>query len=715
MSQNFVFPPPPPPPPPSTAASSIAFSPYSFQQGHVGGRGRHNSYQGSRGHGAPSVPQYNARPRYNNGFSGGVFGRDGGQSSGYNAWEGQTKPHWNHNYVKNQHHHGVLTANTADPNHSSHATESNRVLGRSYNSTMPGTSTGIMSNMFDGRAHSGGPLGGSPVRIGSKSGQSMLPDVRHYANGPPLNDILPSSSFSSQRVGQKRIHCEAFGASRASLPRTLTAPAVPAFGAPLPSLPTVQSNKKQLTKKKREHNQLGLTPRREEHESSEEEDVDEESKLAAAQLQMISSGGLRFSYKGRHATLSTPTEIAAWIEERKRRYPTQARVAEAAERKRKLQEADRIAREERKAISTRKRMISQELSKQEREKKSKKKQKDVANEQSKAEKLRRDLEKAQRRLASFEVRTASAHTVVVQDSEQPASARVECPRIEAVDPMRVMIYNSESGPDKVPATEDRPFSGGQTLSYLTAPREEADNTVSNSQPLDTKPHQLAKTCSDSQASISQRPERNTDSSCSSVLVPSITKPLAADCTLDTTQYQKLGIDDDGVTNDVDNSTSNTSSDSETDSESEDDTSSSGSSSAGSEPPESSTNCEVPSSNPVARPPRPKAICHAFLKNGRCHRGDQCRYRHELPERGSGAKAPNQEGKKKGARFREEEKPRMSLYQRVSLPEMFREYALTLYRCLPGSRKRKTRSCSSTLSLLASRVSLTNPHWKRKLF
>ena len=527
---------------------------------------------------------------------------------------------------------------------------------------------GTMSNMYDGRALSGGLIGGSPMRIASNNEQSMPPDVQYHAIGLPRNDHPPSSSFSSQRVGQKRIHCEAFGASRTSLPRTLTAPAVPAFGSPLPSLPTVQSDNKQLTKKRRKHNQLGLTPRKEEHESSEEEDIEEESKLAAAQSQMISSSGLRFSYKGRHATLSTPAEIAAWIEERKRRYPTQARVTEAVERKRKLREADRIAREERKAISSRKRMVSQELSKQEREKKSKKKQKDVANERSKAEKLRRDLEKAQRRLASFEARTASAHTVVVQDSEQPASARVECPRIEAVDPMRVMIYNSESGPDKVPATEDRPFSGGQTLSYLTAPREEADNTVSNSQPLDTKPHQLAKTRSDSQASISQRPERNTDSSCSSVLVPSITKPPAADCTPDTTQYQKLGIDDDGVTNDIDSSTSNTSSDSETDSESED-TSSSGSSSSGSVPSESSVNCKVPSSNPVVRPSRSKAICHAFLKNGRCHRGDQCRYRHELPERGSGARAPNQEGKKKGGKFRAEEKPRISLYQRVSISEI----------------------------------------------
>ena len=664
MSQNFVFP-PPPPPPPSTPASSIAFSPYSFQQSR-GGRGHNNSYQGSRGHAGSSGPQYNTRPRYSNGVSGERFGRDGGQSSGHNGREGQNKSHWKHNHLKEEPQYDVLTANKARPNYSTHATESSRIPHWPHDSTMPGTSMSNMSNMFDGRAFSGDLIGGSPMRIGSKNGQSMLPDVHHHANGPLLNGHLPSSSFNSQRVGQKRIHSEASGASRTSLPRTLTAPAVPAFGTPLPSFSTAQSDNKQPTKKKRKHNQLGLTPRKEEHESSEEEDVDEESKLAAAQSEMISSSGLRFSYKGRHATLSNPAEIAAWIEERKRRYPTQARVAEAAERKRKLQEADRIAREERKAISTRKRMVSQDPPRQEWEKKSKKKQKDVPNEQSKAEKLRKDLEKAQRRLADFEAKTANAHAGMVQDSEQLDPARYKPPRIEAVDPRRDMIYNHDSMLDEAPATECRTLPCGGTLSHLTTPHEEVDNIVSALQPLDAKQHQLAETKSDPQASMSQQTTCTVDS-CSSIMVSSITGPPVAEYPLATTEPRKLGIDeaDDVVANGVDSSTSDTSTDSETDTESEDDTSSSGSSSSGSEPSESSMNCKVPSPLPLVRPSRSNAICHAFLKNGRCHRGDKCRYRHELPERGSGAKALNQEGKKKGAKLREEGKPSMSLYQRVS--------------------------------------------------
>lgn len=49
--------------------------------------------------------------------------------------------------------------------------------------------------------------------------------------------------------------------------------------------PVSQERSRKPRKKKRKHNQLGLTPKTVEHESSEEEeedDVDEESKLAAA-------------------------------------------------------------------------------------------------------------------------------------------------------------------------------------------------------------------------------------------------------------------------------------------------------------------------------------------------------------------------------------------------------------------------------------------------
>lgn len=47
--------------------------------------------------------------------------------------------------------------------------------------------------------------------------------------------------------------------------------------------PALYENTRKPRKKKRKHNQLGLTPKAEEHESSEEEedDVNEEARLAA--------------------------------------------------------------------------------------------------------------------------------------------------------------------------------------------------------------------------------------------------------------------------------------------------------------------------------------------------------------------------------------------------------------------------------------------------
>ena len=103
-----------------------------------------------------------------------------------------------------------------------------------------------------------------------------------------------SDSHSSYRGrNQKRRPGEAFGKSRNPNPRPRAPPAVPSFGGalPLPVKPPIpQEQGGKPRKKKRKHNQLGLTPKTEDHESSEEDedDVDEESKLAKV---AFSSGG----------------------------------------------------------------------------------------------------------------------------------------------------------------------------------------------------------------------------------------------------------------------------------------------------------------------------------------------------------------------------------------------------------------------------------------
>ena len=99
-------------------------------------------------------------------------------------------------------------------------------------------------------------------------------------------------------------------------------------------------------------------------------------------------------------------------------------------------------------------------------------------------------------------------------------------------------------------------------------------------------------------------------------------------------------------------------------DSEDDlTSSEGSSS-------SSSSSTAPESRPLkrAKPPekvpstdqrKSRTICRNFLQSGRCGRGNQCRFRHELPERGSRA-----EKRKKGV-SEGKKSQRLGLYQRVN--------------------------------------------------
>ena len=58
--------------------------------------------------------------------------------------------------------------------------------------------------------------------------------------------------------------------------------------------------------------------------------------------------------------------------------------------------------------------------------------------------------------------------------------------------------------------------------------------------------------------------------------------------------------------------------------------------------------------------KPKRICRSFLASGRCSRGDSCRFRHELPERGSHGVGQKDEKRTQGRA------EKVGLYQRVSV-------------------------------------------------
>lgn len=107
-------------------------------------------------------------------------------------------------------------------------------------------------------------------------------------NSPSISSSTRHNSpnpFSDNRSRGQRRHNDASGGQRRFNTKTQVAPAVPSFGNPLPVKPPApQEMARRPKKKKRRHNQLGLTPKTLEHESSEEEenDVDEETKLAVA-------------------------------------------------------------------------------------------------------------------------------------------------------------------------------------------------------------------------------------------------------------------------------------------------------------------------------------------------------------------------------------------------------------------------------------------------
>ena len=123
------------------------------------------------------------------------------------------------------------------------------------------------------------------------SGPVMPPSFRAASQTRPSHTRCDSpNSYPDQRNrGQKRQHDGIAGQRRhknktSAEMKTKVAPAVPSFGTPLPvSLPPSQEIEERPKKKRRRHNQLGLTPKSLEYESSEDEnDVDEEVKLADA-------------------------------------------------------------------------------------------------------------------------------------------------------------------------------------------------------------------------------------------------------------------------------------------------------------------------------------------------------------------------------------------------------------------------------------------------
>ena len=503
----------------------------------------------------------------------------------------------------------------------------------------------------------GGPvLMGPPIRMGFDnrpsviSGQTSTPSCRNA----PHQDRGRPTSFTRGGQDPKRVYGDAYGSRRIVRARPMAPPAVPAFGSPFVAVSSEGPKLGQMPKKKkRKHNQLGLTPKTEDHESSEEEDIDEESKLASMQLSDTNSA-LQFTYKGQIATLNSPSDIAAWIEERKKRFPTKKRAEEAAERKE----------QQKKAAQETKELQKKEWKKTKASEYKTRTGSDVAaTAKMKAEKLRKQYEKAQKRVAKIEAEANATENPILAGQERslkptPSVTGEHGPTRHAVKSSSIHSITNQHKPLSLQELE-RPHKG-------TAPPEGTPSTVLTSSENLAEPPKL----------IVPDPESLTPTSQLLTPVSKAHLPLGEDLLgvefrspgqpNDGLQadLQSIPSDKSGLIEEVDDFLSSDNSDlpfSDEDSY----TSSSGSSSDDNTPLETTSRHNGPEPVPPIRFRKQNAICNAFLAKGRCIRGDKCKYRHELPERGSGslAKESRKPSRPEDGAPRIE---RLSLYQRVSI-------------------------------------------------
>ncbi|KAL4986919.1 hypothetical protein BDW68DRAFT_118859 [Aspergillus falconensis] len=447
--QGFSFPPPPPPPPtqqnqPQQHAHNNAFTPYGQN---------HHGQRGGRGGG-----QFRARGRgYGNrgGGRGSHFMNSGANhSGGYAAATGGYAPMTYLGYptqhMPNQQT-GIPTPHYTQPPSQNFPSA---VTGSTFASTPHYPQPAVHGTPYQHQSSYGTPYAtpstqqSPPYAQTHPTHQNATPSVQPTMMGLPIRWGFESTGHSGsfpgpQRPNQrgsrqnsaynnqgspgkhanKRDHTSAFGKPQSTAPRVPAPPPVPSFGNPLPSKPpTPVDSQRKPKKKKRKHNQLGLTPKAEEHESSEEEDdADEETRLAAGGTG--TGVALQITYRGRTSKLQTSADIAAWIAERKRRFPTQAKIEEKKkamkEAKEAKEEAQRQQREVRKSAAAR---AKKDQEKKEQTRDSIDPADAAAKAKLKAEKLRRKLMKEEKRIAQAE---ADAERARKLDGRQEGSVSVE--------------------------------------------------------------------------------------------------------------------------------------------------------------------------------------------------------------------------------------------------------------------------------------------------
>ncbi|KAJ5356421.1 Zinc finger CCCH-type [Penicillium concentricum] len=649
-SQGFSFPPPPPPPPATNQAP--AQQPTQHGQnwgghgghggGHGGGQRGRGRGQGNRGRGGNhasggQAPSYLPPAGYN--YAQPMYG-------GYPPQPLPTAP-----YMPPQpYHHGQPPAfqNPQNPPSFSSQQYPQSVASGNYQHyntpnlpTYPPTPPTYMQGLPT-------PPHGHPpnnqAMMPPMSWRNDMPGAAPYMGAQPGQARGPRPPHAHGNQGpkpkhnQKRDHSAAFTKPQSTAPRTPAAPAVPSFGNPLPSKPPPAADStanRKAKKRKRKHNQLGLTPNAEEHESSEEEaDEDEESKLAQSGS---NAAPLQFSYKGKTSTLQTPSDIAAWIAERRKKFPTQARVEE---NKKSMEEA-KAARE---AVRQQKQKEQQEKRKEHIQKQNEHKTDPAADATTNAqrrEKIRRNLEREEKRIQKAMAETEAARLRMEALQKEALSLNADFSQDEDTG-----ITTMQQHPTLDPVIKTEPANAPEPT-IKTEPETAVPEPVINAEPetalpeatIKTEPHDPIPEPAQSADPAPLATEAQGDPG--SLLESNNLEPTITEHPTDHDLYGMEIASDHGASD----WTSSGASGSDSDSDSDD-----------SAPDQVTSRRTAP--DRVPPPPREgkKTVCRYFARNGHCNRGDQCKFLHENDsERTSKAKAKPTEKKEKETR-------RKGLYQ-----------------------------------------------------
>jgi hypothetical protein len=287
---TFKFPPPPPPP---KATSNE--QPYSSQ------RGNHNRGGGDRGRGRGGVQNRGGSFHSSAGNSRGGHGQNRGRGDA--RGRGQRGGHQNN---RGGGYHRTDSSTGHGSNHRN-ASQSATAPEAHANPSFSGDAAAhqhISSNSYD-------PYPPQSPSTSSQSGLQYSPP-KHAGQKRKLTER--NGGAQSQKNAPQQ-------SSKPPRAKAAVPPQVPSFGfsLPPPSVAKPDNKKRKVT--------LGLSQQIAQDESSDEEDVDEEAAFSAK----LKGGGYAFEHEGETITIQTGAEVAAWIKDRRKNFPTQQRIMKKQE------------------------------------------------------------------------------------------------------------------------------------------------------------------------------------------------------------------------------------------------------------------------------------------------------------------------------------------------------------------------------------------------